>query len=69
MLNSIVSKRARLKEKPLFDSKAKQGRGAKHGNLDEALLTRLKQARAASINFDGSLLRKGDENSRQTGHC
>ncbi|KAL1466151.1 hypothetical protein MTO96_042915 [Rhipicephalus appendiculatus] len=37
---------------------AKQARGAKYGTLDETLLTWFRQARAAGINFDGSILRK-----------
>ncbi|KAL1418186.1 hypothetical protein MTO96_026197 [Rhipicephalus appendiculatus] len=58
-LNSIVSKRAEIEENAaLFGPKAKQARGAKYGNLDDALLTWFKQARAASINFDGSILRE-----------
>ncbi|KAL1415595.1 hypothetical protein MTO96_006717 [Rhipicephalus appendiculatus] len=58
-LNSIVSKRAEIEgNAALFGPKAKQARGAKYGNLDDALLTWFKQARAASINFDGSILCK-----------
>lgn len=58
-LNSIVSKRAEIEgNAALFGPKAKRARGAKYGNLDEALLTWFKQARAAGINFDGSILRE-----------
>uniref|UniRef100_A0A1E1X318 Putative tigger transposable element n=1 Tax=Amblyomma aureolatum TaxID=187763 RepID=A0A1E1X318_9ACAR len=58
-LNSIVSKRAEIEgNAALFGPKAKQARGAKYGNLDEALLTWFKQARAAGVNFDGSILRE-----------
>ncbi|KAL3210040.1 hypothetical protein MRX96_037388 [Rhipicephalus microplus] len=37
---------------------AKQASGIKHGDLHEALLTWIKQACAAGINFDGSISRK-----------
>ncbi|KAL1453534.1 hypothetical protein MTO96_043753 [Rhipicephalus appendiculatus] len=58
-LNSIVSKRAEIEgNAALFGPKAKQARGAKYGNLDDALLTWFKQACAAGINFDGSILRE-----------
>lgn len=58
-LNSIVSKRAEIKgNAALFGPKAKQARGAKYGTLDESLLTWFQQARAAGINFDGSILRE-----------
>ncbi|KAH7961811.1 hypothetical protein HPB52_012244 [Rhipicephalus sanguineus] len=40
----------------LFSPKAKQACGAKYGNLDDTLLTWFKQACAAGINFDGSIL-------------
>ncbi|KAG0417050.1 hypothetical protein HPB47_005912 [Ixodes persulcatus] len=34
------------------------GRGAKHGELEDALLKWFKQARASGVNFDGSILRE-----------
>ncbi|KAH7947438.1 hypothetical protein HPB52_011951 [Rhipicephalus sanguineus] len=56
-LNSIVSKRAEIKGNAApFGPKAKQARCAKYGNLEETLLTWFNQARAAGINFDGSIL-------------
>ncbi|KAH8040890.1 hypothetical protein HPB51_013060 [Rhipicephalus microplus] len=59
MHNSIVSKRAEIERiAVLFGPKAKQARTAKHGNLVKTLLTWLKQARFAGINFDGSILRE-----------
>ncbi|KAH7979250.1 hypothetical protein HPB49_008816 [Dermacentor silvarum] len=58
-LNSIVSKWAEIEgNATLFGDKAKQAHGAKYGNLDEALLTWFKQARAAGVNFDSSILRE-----------
>nr|XP_050037916.1 tigger transposable element-derived protein 6-like [Dermacentor andersoni] len=58
-LNSIVSKRAEIQgNAALLGPKAKEARGAKYGNLDESLLTWFKQARAAGVNFDGSILRE-----------
>lgn len=56
-LNSIVSKQAKIEgNATLFGGKAKQAHGAKYWNLDEPLLTWFKQAHAAGVNFDGSIL-------------
>ncbi|XP_037508969.1 tigger transposable element-derived protein 6 [Rhipicephalus sanguineus] len=56
-VNSTVSKRGEIKgNATLFSPKAKQACGAKYGNLDDTLLTWFKQACAAGINFDGSIL-------------
>ncbi|KAL1437462.1 hypothetical protein MTO96_048850 [Rhipicephalus appendiculatus] len=58
-LNGIIAKRAEIEGNvALFGPKAKQARGAKYGTLDETLLTWFRQARAAGINFDGSILRE-----------
>ncbi|KAH8024584.1 hypothetical protein HPB51_025569 [Rhipicephalus microplus] len=58
-LNSIVSKHSKIEGNAiLFNLKAKQARGEEHGNLDDALLTSFKQARAAGINSDSCTLHK-----------
>lgn len=58
-LNGIIMKRAEIEENvALFGRKAKQAHGVKYGTLDETLLTLFRQACAASINFDGSILRE-----------
>ncbi|KAK8785987.1 hypothetical protein V5799_007648 [Amblyomma americanum] len=58
-VNTIVSKRKEIEGNALvFDAGTKQARGARHGELEEALLKWFKQARASGVNFDGSILRQ-----------
>lgn len=42
----------------VFGTGRKEARGARHGQLEEALLKWFKQARTSSINFDGSILQE-----------
>ncbi|KAH8021413.1 hypothetical protein HPB51_015593 [Rhipicephalus microplus] len=56
-LNSIAFKHTKIEgNATLLGSKAKQAHSAKHENIDDALVTWLKQARIAGINFDRSIL-------------
>ncbi|KAK8781737.1 hypothetical protein V5799_016922 [Amblyomma americanum] len=58
-VNTIVSKRKEIEGNALvFGAGTKQARGARHGELEEALLKWFKQARASGVNFDGSILRE-----------
>ncbi|KAG0432026.1 hypothetical protein HPB47_021215 [Ixodes persulcatus] len=58
-VNTVVSKRKDIESNALvFGSATKQARGAKHGELEAALLNWFKQARASGVNFDGSILRE-----------
>ncbi|KAG0426595.1 hypothetical protein HPB47_026299 [Ixodes persulcatus] len=56
-VNTVVSKRKDIESNALvFSSATKQARGAKHGELEAALLNWFKQVRASGVNFDGSIL-------------
>ncbi|KAH8023852.1 hypothetical protein HPB51_018833 [Rhipicephalus microplus] len=58
-LNSIVAKWIELKENArTFDVKCKQVRSSEHVQLDKAVFEWFKQARAAGVNFDGTILRE-----------
>ncbi|KAL1484703.1 hypothetical protein MTO96_032422 [Rhipicephalus appendiculatus] len=56
-VNTVVSKRKEIETNTLvFSGATKQARGARHGELEEALLKWFKQARASGVNFDGNVL-------------
>lgn len=58
-LNSIVAKRIEIEENArTFDVKCKQARSSEHVQLDKAVFEWFKQARAAGVNFDGTILRE-----------
>lgn len=58
-LNSIITKRGKIEENAwTFDVKCKQGWGALHMHLGEAVFKWLKHSRAADVNFDGTILRE-----------
>ncbi|KAH7975727.1 hypothetical protein HPB52_004647 [Rhipicephalus sanguineus] len=58
-VNTVVSKRKEIETNALvFGGATKQARGARHGELEEALLKWFKQARASGVNFDGSVLKE-----------
>ncbi|KAG0432820.1 hypothetical protein HPB47_020496 [Ixodes persulcatus] len=49
-VNTVVSKRKQIEENALvFGAATKQARGAKHGELEDALLKWFKQARASGV--------------------
>lgn len=58
-LNTIVARRSKIEENARnFAGGCKQARGAEHTPLDEAVFKWFKQARAAGVNFDGTILRE-----------
>ncbi|KAH7972197.1 hypothetical protein HPB52_009041 [Rhipicephalus sanguineus] len=58
-LNSIVAKRIEIEENArTFDVKCKQARSSEHVQLDKAVFEWFKQARAAGVNFNGTILRE-----------
>ncbi|KAH7980775.1 hypothetical protein HPB49_019131 [Dermacentor silvarum] len=58
-VNTVVSKWKEIEKNAMvFSGATKQARGARHGELEEALLKWFKQVQISGVNFDGSVLKE-----------